>query len=132
MMDADSFPTWMSLLVSVPLVTGAALTLIGSIGLLRLPSFYQRIHAPTLGTTLGAGTILIASMIFFTFAESRPVAGEVLIAVFVTITTPISFILLVKATRHRAKSSPKSSALTPHTERNDRARTQLPGDRRSQ
>jgi multicomponent K+:H+ antiporter subunit G len=132
MMDADSLPTWMSLLVSVPLVTGAALTLIGSIGLLRLPSFYQRIHAPTLGTTLGAGTILIASMIFFTFAESRLVAGEVLIAVFVTIMTPISFIILVKATRHRAGSSPETSALTPHTERSDRARTQLPDDRRSQ
>ena len=131
-MNATDLPIWIALLVSVPLVTGAALTLIGSIGLLRLPSFYQRIHAPTLGTTLGAGTILVASMLFFTFVESRLVVGEVLIAVFVTATTPISFILLAKATRHRARSSLESSGLRPLTERKDRAPIQPLGDSRNQ
>ena len=105
MTDTTDLPAWVAALVSLFLVAGAALTLIGSVGLLRLPSFYQRIHAPTLGTTLGTGAILIASMLFFTTVESRPVLGEILIAVFVTITTPISFILLAKATRRRAGSS---------------------------
>lgn len=108
MMAATDLPTWMTLLVSLLIIMGAFLTLTGSIGLLRLPSFYQRMHAPTLGTTLGTGTILIASMLFFTAVESKPMVGEILIAVFVTMTTPISFILLAKATRRRAEASADS------------------------
>jgi multicomponent K+:H+ antiporter subunit G len=71
MTDTARLPVWVALLVSLPVLTGAALTLIGCIGLLSLPTFFQRIHAPTLGTTLGTGTILIASMVFFTAAQSR-------------------------------------------------------------
>jgi len=112
-MDAIDLPAWVAVLVSLLIITGAALTLTGSVGLLRLPSFYQRIHAPTLGTTLGTGTILIASMLFFTTVENRLVLHEVLIAVFVTVTTPISFILLAKATRRRTRSSTESSEPSP-------------------
>lgn len=108
MMDATVLPVWVELLVSLLVLAGAALTLIGCIGLLRLPTFFQRIHAPTLGTTLGSGMVLIASMLFFTAAESRPVVHEILIAVFMTVTTPVSFILLAKATRQRSSASPKS------------------------
>jgi multicomponent K+:H+ antiporter subunit G len=107
MMDASVLPVWAALLVSVLVLAGAALTLIGCIGLLRLPTFFQRIHAPTLGTTLGTGAILIASMLFFTVAEGRPVVHEVLIAMFLTMTTPVSFILLAKAARHRGGASSK-------------------------
>ena len=42
-------------LTAVLLFLGAAITLIGSLGLLRLGSFYERVHAPTLGTTFGTG-----------------------------------------------------------------------------
>ncbi|HEX6120734.1 MAG TPA: monovalent cation/H(+) antiporter subunit G [Dongiaceae bacterium] len=126
MTDTTDLPAWVAALVSLFVVAGAALTLIGSVGLLRLPSFYQRIHAPTLGTTLGTGAILIASMLFFTTVESRPVLGEILIAVFVTITTPISFILLVKATRRRARSSTESSGLPPRIQHKVAAPTRSP------
>jgi multicomponent K+:H+ antiporter subunit G len=93
----------MALPVALLAVAGAGLALIGSIGLLRFQGFFRRIHAPTLGTTLGAGTILIASMLFFSLVEQRPVLGEILIAAFLTITTPISFIALALATRARTR-----------------------------
>jgi multicomponent K+:H+ antiporter subunit G len=121
MMDTIDLPAWIALLVSLLIIMGAALTLTGSIGLLRLPSFYQRIHAPTLGTTLGTGAILIASMIFFTTVEFRAVVEEILIAVFVTMTTPISFILLAKATRQRARSSTDSGDLSRSIEKDSEA-----------
>jgi multicomponent K+:H+ antiporter subunit G len=82
-------------------LVGAGLTLVGALGLLRLDSFYQRVHAPTLGTTLGAGFILIASMLFFSVVQSRPVVHEVLIAIFVTVTTPVTLMLLVRAALSR-------------------------------
>ncbi len=108
MTDAVELPVWAALLVSFLVLAGAALTLTGCIGLLRLPTVFQRIHAPTLGTTLGTGAILIASMLFFAVAESGPAPHAVLIAVSMTVTTPVSFIVLAKATRRRGGASSRS------------------------
>ena len=51
-------PLWAALPVAAFLLIGAGLTLIGSLGLLRLRSFYDRIHAPTLGTSWGTAGIV--------------------------------------------------------------------------
>ena len=40
--------------------------------------FYERVHAPTLGTTLGTACIAIASMIYFSALGTRPVLHELL------------------------------------------------------
>lgn len=101
---AADLPVWVALLTAFFVVAGAGLTLIGTIGLVRLGSFYDRIHAPTLGATLGTGAILLASMIYFSALESRPVLHEVLIAVFLTVTTPITLILLARAALYRDRS----------------------------
>lgn len=97
-------PNWTAAMTSVLVLVGAGLTLTGSLGLLRFKSFYERVHAPTLGTTLGAGAILIASAIYFSVSQTRLVLHEVLIAVFMTITTPVTLMLLVRAALHRDRS----------------------------
>jgi multicomponent K+:H+ antiporter subunit G len=90
-----------ALVVAVLVVAGALLALVGSLGLLRLPTFYERVHPPTMGTTLGIGLVLLASMLLFSALESRPVVHEVVIAVFMVVTTPVTFMLLVRAALHR-------------------------------
>lgn len=45
------------------LVIGSALTVIGGIGLLRMPDFYSRCHAAGLTDSGGAGFILIGLML---------------------------------------------------------------------
>jgi multicomponent K+:H+ antiporter subunit G len=85
------------ILTAMLLVGGAAITLIGSLGLLRLRSFYQRVHAPTLGTTVGTACVALASIIHFSTLGSRLAVHELLIIVFVTVTTPITLIVLVRA-----------------------------------
>jgi multicomponent K+:H+ antiporter subunit G len=97
-------PLWVALLVAFFLVLGSTVTLLGAIGLVRFESFYERVHAPTLGTTWGAGGILIASMIFFSVVQSRPVLHEILIALFVTVTTPVTLMLLARAAFYRDKT----------------------------
>jgi multicomponent K+:H+ antiporter subunit G len=72
--------------VALLLLAGAGLTLAGSIGLLRLRGFYERLHAPTLGTSYGMGCILAASMIFFSVLQTRLVVHEIVIGVFVVLT----------------------------------------------
>ena len=82
-------------------LAGAALSFVGALGLLRLKTFYERVHPPTMGTTLGTGLVLVGSMLWFGALESRPVLHEVLIGVFMTLTTPVTYMLLVRAALHR-------------------------------
>jgi multicomponent K+:H+ antiporter subunit G len=97
MSHAAELPAWAAIVTSALLLVGAVLTLIGSLGLLRLRTFYERVHAPTLGTTLGIASVASASMVTFTVLESRPVLHELLIIVFVTLTTPVTLMILVRA-----------------------------------
>lgn len=97
-------PAWAALLTALLLLLGAGLALIGSFGLLRFGSFYERIHAPTLGSTLGIGFVLIASMLFFSVLESRPVLHEVLITALMVVTTPITLMLLARAALYRDRA----------------------------
>ena len=98
---AGNLPAWAALLTALCVLTGAAVTLIGSLGLLRLGNFYARVHAPTLGTTLGMASILIGSALYFSVLEARPVVHEILMAVFVTLTTPVTLMLVVRAALYR-------------------------------
>lgn len=101
MSEVVEAPTLAAILTSVFLVAGAAITLIGSLGLLRFRGFYQRVHAPTLGTTLGVICLAIASMIYSSALGTRPVLHELLIIVFVLATTPITLMILVRAALFR-------------------------------
>lgn len=112
MTHAADMPAWAALLTSLFLLVGAVLTLTGSLGLLRLESFYERVHAPTLGTTLGIGSVLIASVLFFSVLQTRPVLHEVLIAVFMFVTTPITLMLLARAALYRDRS--EGNEAVPH------------------
>jgi multicomponent K+:H+ antiporter subunit G len=115
MSHAADLPLWAAILVAVFLLIGAGLALIGSFGFYRLRSFYDRIHAPTLGTSWGTAAIVMASMICFTVLQSRVVVHEILIGIFVTITTPVTLMLLGRAAlyRDRSEGSPEVPAMDP-------------------
>ena len=104
MSHAVELPAWAALIAALLVLLGAVLALIGSLGLLRLKSFYDRVHAPTMGSTLGTGCVLLASMVLFSALASRPVLHEALIGLFMTVTTPVTFMLLVRAALHRDRS----------------------------
>ena len=101
MSGVAELPAWAALAVSLLLILGASIVLIGTLGLLRLPSFYQRIHGPAITITLGAGCILIASMVYFTVAQSRLVIHEVIISVFLLMTAPVVSMLIMRAAVYR-------------------------------
>jgi multicomponent K+:H+ antiporter subunit G len=90
----------LELLVAFFVLVGASFTLIGSIGLARLPDFYSRLHGPTKATTLGVGGTLVGSAIFFTARAGAPSFHEVLVTVFLFMTAPVSAHLMCKAAIH--------------------------------
>lgn len=109
MMDAD-IPTWAAFVVVGFAVAGSGLSLLGAVGLTRLTTFYERVHAPTLGATLGMALVLAASVVWFTAAEGRFMPREILIGLFLTVTTPVTLILLARASlfRDRTEKAPNT------------------------
>lgn len=88
------------LLISLLILLGALFTLIGSLGLVRLPDFLSRLHAPTKATTLGVGSLLIASAIYFSTRGEGISLHEILVTLFLFITAPVSAHLLARAALH--------------------------------
>jgi multicomponent K+:H+ antiporter subunit G len=113
MTHAADLPAWAALSTALLLLLGAGLTLTGSLGLLRLKSFYERVHAPTLGTTLGIGSVLLASMLFFSVLQTRLVVHEVLIAAFMVVTTPVTLMLLARAALYRDRREGRADVPPP-------------------
>ena len=92
-----NLPAWVAIPVALLLVISGLLTLTGSLGLLRLPTFYTRIHAPTLGNTLGVFGVLVASMLLSSALQERFVVHQILITLFLVITSPVTTMLLMRA-----------------------------------
>ncbi|PID44121.1 MAG: Na+/H+ antiporter subunit G [Proteobacteria bacterium] len=91
---------FIELLASVFLLTGAAFVFTGSLGLVKLPDFYTRLHAPTKATTLGMSCLLIASMILATWQQGYLSLHELLITLFLLITAPVTANMLAKTAMH--------------------------------
>lgn len=89
--------------IAALVLLGAAFVLIGSWGLVRLPSTMERLHGPTKATTLGLGSLLLASVVFFQARMGIWTAHELLIALFLFITAPISANMIAKVHLHRMR-----------------------------
>ncbi|EXJ17072.1 Na+/H+ antiporter subunit G [Imhoffiella purpurea] len=110
----------LDIFLSVLILFGGIFTFIGSLGLVRLRDFYSRLHGPTKATTLGVGSLLIASVIHFSTQETGLSLHELLITLFLFITAPVSAHLLSKAAIHlRVRSVAKLPAIIEETERSD-------------
>jgi multicomponent K+:H+ antiporter subunit G len=103
-MRADTLPVWAALPAALLLIASGCFTLIGSLGLLRLRTFFQRMHGPSLGNTLGAGCALIASMIVSSAAADRAILHELLISLLIVLGSPITAVLLMAAGKARVRS----------------------------
>lgn len=96
-------PLWGAILIAFFLMIGAGLTLVGAIGLTIFKEFYDRLHAPALGTTWGIGAIIIASILFSSFVEHRLILHEVLLTIFLVVTAPVTLMLLSRAAIERSE-----------------------------
>jgi multicomponent K+:H+ antiporter subunit G len=93
--------SWLDWIIAALLVGGAGFAVVGSYGLAKLSDFFKRLHGPTKATTLGVGGVLLASCIHSAFA-GRGGSEQILVALFLFITAPVSAHLLVKAVLQRS------------------------------
>lgn len=108
-MNMADIPLWASIPASLLLVLAGCLTLIGSFGLLRFQQFYARVHAPTLGNTMGAACVLLASILVFSSLLQRPVFHEIVITLLLVLSSPVTATFLMRATVYRNRGKPYPS-----------------------
>jgi multicomponent K+:H+ antiporter subunit G len=100
-------------LVSGLIVLGGAFVLVGSWGLVRLPSLMERLHGPTKASTLGLGALLLASVAWFQLVEGVWTTHELLVSMFLFMTAPISANMIAKVHLHRLRQNPPSEVPSP-------------------
>ncbi|MEM9583735.1 MAG: Na+/H+ antiporter subunit G [Pseudomonadota bacterium] len=92
--------TLLTYLSAILLVIGAVFTLVGAIGLVKLPDGMTRLHAPTKVGTVGVGAMLLASVVN-SYANGEGSLHELLIMAFLFVTAPISANFMAKVHIHR-------------------------------
>lgn len=95
-------------LTSALIVLGGGFVLVGSWGLVRLPSLMERLHGPTKATTLGLGAMLVGSVVWFQLGLGMWTTHELLISVFLFVTAPISANMIAKVHLHRLRAGEPS------------------------
>ncbi len=96
-------PVWAQVVVGLLVVFGAFIALLGALGLVRLKSYFERVHSPSIIATLACWCIMYATVLFFSVLEQRLALHALLIAVFVAVTVPITTIFLMRAALFRAR-----------------------------
>ncbi|CAN7403654.1 monovalent cation/H(+) antiporter subunit G [Acidovorax sp. LjRoot66] len=111
-------PLWLEIVVAALVLLGAGMALLGATGLLRLPTFFERLHAPSIAATMGCWCIMHATVIYFSVADGSLALHALLIAGFVAVTVPVTSIFLMRAALFRARQAgqdvpPSLSSVTP-------------------
>ena len=96
-------PLWIEVCVAVLLVLSSVFALIGALGLLRMTDFFQRMHPPALASTLGACSVAFASTLYFSMLKSAPVLHGWLIPILLSITVPVTTLLLARTALFRKR-----------------------------
>lgn len=107
---------WM--MSSILVVLGALVMLLGSIGLVRFPDLYNRMHATTKTSTVGAGAILLAGTLWGAAAFGHTSIKLLLGIGFLLLTAPVSAHMLSRSayrTGHRPWPGTIRDDLTGHT-----------------
>lgn len=95
-------------IVALLLLGSGILVLIAALGLWRLPDFFLRMHAPALASTLGAWTVALASIVYFSTRGAGLALHPWLIIIVLSIATPVTTIVLARAALFRRRQAKDS------------------------
>jgi len=112
-MTVPAIPLWADLLVALLLLASAVFTLASAWGVLRLRDFFQRLHPPALVTTWGAWCVSFATMLYFSLQTSQLELRAWILIILLSITVPVTTVLLSRAALFRSRRRMGGEALPP-------------------
>lgn len=85
------------IIVSALVLIGVFFIIASTIGLLRLPDVYGRMHAATKSATLGVASIMLASMVMFGVTKDAANMKQILAIIFIFLTAPVGAHMISRA-----------------------------------
>lgn len=98
-------PLWIEALVGALLVASGVASVVAAVGLVRLRSFFMRMHPPALACTFGVWTVALASIVWSSALKSRAVLHAWVIPILMAITVPVTTALLARAALFRKRQA---------------------------
>lgn len=86
-----------NIIVSLAIIIGTFFVLSSSIGMIRFPDVYTRLHAATKASTLGVMSLILGAFIYLYFAHDI-ISGKLILATFfIILTNPVAGHMLSRA-----------------------------------
>ena len=102
-MTTNTLPLWIEIIVAILLLASAVFTLGASWGLVRMRTFVQRMHPPALAYVGASWCVTFASIVYFSAQNEGPQLHVWLIIILLSITVPITTVLLARAALFRGR-----------------------------
>lgn len=106
---------WVEIVVAVLLGLSGVFVVISAVGFLRLPDFFLRMHPPALAYTFGSWCVSLAGILYFSVLEGRAALHPWLIIIFLSITVPVTTVLLARVALFRRRSAGEAETPPPLT-----------------
>lgn len=106
-------PFWVEAVVAVLLVLSGVFVVISALGFLRLEDFFLRMHPTALAYTFGSWCVALASSLYFSMLEKRLVLHPWLIVIMLSITVPVTTLLLARVALFRRSNASGADASPP-------------------
>ena len=104
-MTYDELSWWIEIPVALLLVRSGVFTLAAGVGIVRFSTFFQRMHPPALAFSFSAWCVTLASILYFSAQSSDLALHSWLIIVFLSLTVPVTTILLARTELFRKRTS---------------------------
>jgi multicomponent K+:H+ antiporter subunit G len=112
-------PFWAEAIVAALLMLSGGFVVISAVGFVRLPDFFMRMHPPALAYTWGSWCVTLASVIYFSLQQGRPMLHPFLITLLLSVSVPVTTLLLARAALFRRRTAGSGDAPAPLSQRGD-------------
>lgn len=96
---------WIEAIAAGLLVLSGVFVLVSAVGFARLPDFFLRMHPPALAYTMGSWCVALSATLYFSFLEKRAALHPLLIPVLLSITVPVTTVLLARLSLFRGRAA---------------------------
>ncbi len=96
-------PEWVQATVAVLLVLSGVFVVISALGFACLHDFFLRMHPPALAYTFGSWCVTLAAVLYFSMQHERLMLQPWLIIILLSITVPVTTVLLARAALFRRR-----------------------------
>ena len=103
MIGIEPLSLWIEVSVALLLVLSGLFTLSAAVGVVRFKTFFQRMHPPALAFSFSAWCVTLASILYFSFQEHKLSLHAWLIIIFLSLTVPVTTILLARTDLFRRR-----------------------------